>query len=265
MVSAPYAVAVLASQPVERSSQTDVVPDELPVVVAEAQETSDVGDIERDRPLLHRFDLLRVGCNTVRADDVAQVGDFRLKQLAFGRLQLEVSVPYAFQHTSQIPTTLAHIFANDDNVIKIRKNTVVLNSPEHCVHQPLKSRRCSREPEWHVFVLPVTRAHMRRYKSRLLLGPACHGNLVITGNKVQRAEHLPSSKGVQQRVDTRQRVRIRNDGAFVQITVIDAHPPLAVLLLGHTYIRRPLAFAGLDDPATVERLDNVHHRLVFLR
>ena len=80
---------------------------------------------------------------------------------------------------------------------------------------------------------------MRCYKGCLFLVGRGHGDLVVSGEGVQKGEHSLSDDGVYDLVYPRQRETVFW-ARIVEIGVIDTHPSFSFLFGDHYYICQPI-------------------------
>jgi len=68
----------------QRGGDLAEILDELAVVAGGAEERTNVGDLDRSRPILHGLDLVLHHPNTLSADVVAEELDLILEEVALG-------------------------------------------------------------------------------------------------------------------------------------------------------------------------------------
>ena len=79
MLRSPHQNRILAQQTVKGARYVDVTFDELPVVVAETEKTTNIRDIRRHRPVTYSLYLLGIRFHTCCADNMSEIRDFLLK------------------------------------------------------------------------------------------------------------------------------------------------------------------------------------------
>ncbi len=99
---APFPFHFVLCQLGQRQGDLAILFEEAAVVAGQAQEGAQLADVCRGRPLLYRINLMRIHCESVAADAVAEEFDLGQHPFAFTRLEIQLLAPQHVEDLAQM-------------------------------------------------------------------------------------------------------------------------------------------------------------------
>ena len=101
------------------------------------------------RELFNCAHIIFARMHTFLGDVVHQIDNFRLKEVAFRGLQLQIKFSEALEHHSQVFQVLLLHVPKDNNIIEVDDAISQIQFTKSVLHQPLEGGRCITQPKRH--------------------------------------------------------------------------------------------------------------------